>query len=80
MNAKRRVFAVIADEAKALGGDTKIAIARLWQRYFTLDKKDQTDPDTGESFFETKEQFKACLRHMEDEDLIAVEGDNVITL
>ena len=80
MNAKRRVFAVIADEAKALGGDSKVAIARLWQSYFTLDKKDQTDPDTGEAFFETKEQFKACLRDMEDEDLIAVEGENVITL
>ena len=38
MNAKKRVFGVIADEAKALGGDTKIAVSRLWQRYFTLDK------------------------------------------
>ena len=56
MNAKRRVFAVIADEAKALGGDSKAAISRLWQAYFALDKKDQTDPDTGE----------ACLLYTSD--------------
>jgi hypothetical protein len=52
----------------------------LWQKYFALAGDHQINPATGKSYLNSKEDLKNALEHMQVDDLIMIDGEDVILI
>lgn len=79
MAVKRFVYKLGA-AARQATGSSRVPVSALWQRYFQLPEAEQLNAETGVAFLADRAALVDALQHMEAEDLVALEGDEVIMI
>jgi hypothetical protein len=77
MSVKKYVFKMVSELGNSERTD-KVSINSIWKKYFSLSSEQQRNGETGEAFLNSKEDLKKALEHMEADDLIMQNGDDVI--
>jgi hypothetical protein len=57
-----------------------VKTSQLWQNYFKLPATEQLNSETGQAFLADRAALIDVLEHMEAEDLVAIDGDDVIMM
>lgn len=59
-------------------GASSVPIQTVWDKYFRMDESAQKNTQTGNAHFNSLEEVKACFAQMDTDNIVMVDGDNVI--
>lgn len=55
-------------------------IVSVWQKYFNLDDEAQKNPNSNKHYFQNKQELKRAIESMEADDLVIINGDDVLII
>ena len=77
ISVKKFIFRLIS-EISNQERSSKVAVDKIWKKYFELSDDMQKNPDTGEVFLNSKDDLRKALDQMEADELTMMNGDDVI--